>query len=114
MSKHITCTRSYGTESAPLPVIILTAEQEIHQQNGYGCASNDHDSVAKEEKAEHVVNLAEPHIIHDEIKVDENGAEGKNADYEHGRQGAEVSRRRGNLTRYLIHADRRLDGLRIY
>ena len=66
-------------------MIILAAEEEIDQQHANGGASDDHDGVSEEEETEHVVDLAEPHVVHDEEEFDEDGAEGEDADEEHGR-----------------------------
>ena len=73
-------------------MIILTAEQEVNEENGDGRAGDDHDAVAKEEEAEHVVYFAEPHVVHDEVEFDENGTKGKDANEEHGRYRPEIGR----------------------
>ena len=71
-------------------MIVLTAEQEVDKQDRDGGASDYHNAVAEKEETEHVVYLPKPHVVHDEIKFDENGAEGENADEEHRRNGPEV------------------------
>jgi len=73
-------------------VIVFTAEQEVDQQDSDSGASDDHDAVAEKEKAEHVVDFAEPHVIHDEVELDEDSTEREGADQKHGRERAEVGR----------------------
>ena len=60
-------------------MVILTAEQEVDQQNGDGRAGDDHYAIAEEQKAEHVIDFVEPDAVHDEVELDKNGTEGKNA-----------------------------------
>jgi hypothetical protein len=63
-----------------MPVVVLTAEKEVDHEHGDGCAGDDHEAVAEEEKAEHIIDLAEPDGGHDEIKFNEDGPEWQNAD----------------------------------
>lgn len=72
-------------------MIVLTAEQEVDEQDRNRGASDYHNAVAEEEETEHVVHLAKPHVVHDEIELHEDGTEGENADEEHRRDGPEVS-----------------------
>lgn len=71
-------------------MIILTAEQEVDEQDRDSGAGDDHNAVAEKEKTEHVVYLTKPHVVHDEVELDEDGAKGENADKEHGWDGPEV------------------------
>ena len=71
-------------------MIILAAEQEVDEQDRDSGTSYYHNAVAEEEESEHVVNLAEPHVVHDEVELDEDGAEGEDSDEEHRREGPEV------------------------
>ena len=92
-------------------MVILATKQEVYHEHGDSGASNDHKSVAEEQEAEHVVDLAEPDRGHDEVEFDENGAEGEDADQEHGWDGAHVGGARWNLARNLVGADWGCDGL---
>ena len=92
-------------------MIILAAEQEVDEQNRDGGTSNDHNAVAEEKEPEHVVYLAKPHVVHNEVELDEDGAEWKDTDQEHRRDGPEVGSRGRDLTGDLIDADGGLDGL---
>ena len=56
-------------------MIILAAKQEVDEQNRDGGTGNDHNAVAEEKEAEHVVYLAKPHVVHNEVEFDEDGAE---------------------------------------
>ena len=71
-------------------MIVLTAEQEVNQQHRDGRTRNYHNPVAEKEKPEHIVYLAKPHVVHDEVELDEDGAEREDADEEHGRDGPQV------------------------
>lgn len=71
-------------------MIVLCAEQEVDEQHGDGGAGQDHDQVAEEKEAEHVVELAEPDVVEDEEELDEDGAEGEDTDEGHGGEGAQV------------------------
>lgn len=88
--EHVHRARPSRAKCPPLPVVILTAEKEVDQENGDGCASDDHDAIAEEKEAEHVVDFAKPHVVHDEVEFDKDGAEGEDADEKHGRDRAEV------------------------
>ncbi len=65
-------------------MVVLAAEQEVDEKDGDSGARDDHDAIAEEEETEHVVDFAEPHIVHDEVELNEDGAEGENANEEHG------------------------------
>ena len=92
-------------------MVILTAEQEVDKQDRDGGACNDHDAVAEEEETEHVVYLAKPHVVHDEVELNEDGAKRKNTNQEHRRNGPEVCSRRWDLARDLVDANGCLNGL---
>lgn len=57
-------------------MVVLTAEQEVNEQDRDGGACDYHDTVAEKEETEHVVNLTKPHVVHDEVELDEDGSEG--------------------------------------
>ena len=57
-------------------MVVLTAEQEVNEQDRDGGACDYHDTVAEKEETEHVVNLTKPHVVHDEVELDEDGPEG--------------------------------------
>ena len=65
-------------------MVVLGAEQEVDEEDGDGGAGDDHEAVAEEEEAEHVVDFAEPHVVHDEVELDEDGAKGEDAYEGHG------------------------------
>lgn len=92
-------------------MVVLGAEQEIDEEHGDGGGGDDHDGVAEEEEAEHVVHLAEPHVVHDEVELHEDGAEGEDADEGHGGEGAQVGGGGGDLAGDLVDADGGVDGL---
>ena len=71
-------------------MIVLTAEQEVNQQHSDGRTGDYHNPVAEKEESEHIVDLAKPHVVHDEVELDEDGAEREDSDEEHGREGAKV------------------------
>ncbi len=56
-------------------MIVLGAKQEVYEEDGDGSTSDDHNAIAEEEKPEHVVDFAEPHIVHDKVEFDKDGAE---------------------------------------
>ena len=61
-------------------MVIFAAEQEVYEQDRDGGTGYYHNAVTEEEETEHVVYLAKPHVIHDEVEFHEDGAKGKNAD----------------------------------
>lgn len=71
-------------------MVVFRAQQEVDEEYRDGGAGDDHDAVAEEEEAKHVVHFPKPHVIHDKVELDENGAEGKDANEQHGGNGAEV------------------------
>lgn len=80
---HICRTGATGAKRSPLPVIILRAEQKVHHEDGDGGGRDDHEAVAEEEEAEHVVDAREPDGVHDKVEFDKDGAKGEDADDEH-------------------------------
>ena len=77
--EHEYRARSGAVECSPLPSIVLSAEKIIDEHDRNGRAGNDHDAVAEEEEAEHVVYLVEPDAIHDEEQLHEYGTERESA-----------------------------------
>lgn len=63
-------------KGAPLPMVVLGTQQVVDEEHGHGGGGDDHESVTEEEEAEHVVDFAEPDAAHDEVELDEDGAEG--------------------------------------
>lgn len=74
--KNIACRGPGSVEGSPLPVIVLTAKQKVNQENRDRGTCNDHNSVADEQKAEHVVNFSRPHILQNEEEFNEDSSEG--------------------------------------
>jgi len=93
-------------------MVALGTEQEVHHEHRDGGARDDHEAEADEQEAEHVVDAASPDRVHDEVELDEAGAEGQHADQQHRRERPHVSAGRRNLPRDLVGADRRCDRLR--
>lgn len=71
-------------------MVVFRAQEEVNKENCDGSAGDDHDAVAEEEEAKHVVDFSKPHVVHDKVELDENRAEGEDANKEHGRNRAEV------------------------
>ena len=71
-------------------MVVFRAQQEVDEENCDGGAGDDHDAVAEEEEAKHVVDFSKPHVVHDKVELDENRPEGEDANEEHGRNRAEV------------------------
>ena len=71
-------------------MVVFRAQQEVDEENCDGGAGDYHDAVAEEQEAKHVVDFPKPHVVHDKVELDENGAEGEYANEEHGRDWAEV------------------------
>ena len=44
-------------------MVILRAQEEVDEEDCDGCTSDNHDPVAQEEEAKHIVHLAKPHVI---------------------------------------------------
>ena len=59
-----------------MPMVVLGTQQVVDEKYGHGGGSDDHEPVTEEEEAEHVVDFAEPDAAHDEVELDEDGAEG--------------------------------------
>ena len=64
-----------------------------------GGAGDDQQAEAEEEEAKHVVDPVAPQTIQDEEELDEDGAEGQQADGEHAGEGPEVAGRGGGSWR---------------
>ena len=105
VSEDVECRCASCHERSPVPMVILTAEQEVYHQDGDCGACDDHETVAEEEEAEHVVDLAEPDGGHDEVELDEDGSEGEDADDEHGWDGFHVGCHGWDLAGDLVGAD---------
>ena len=75
IQEHIESRSTSGHERSPVPVIILTAEKEVDHEHGDGCAGDNHETVAEEQEAEHVIDLAELDGGHDEVKLHKDSSE---------------------------------------
>jgi hypothetical protein len=104
-NKHENRTRSSIDEHPPLPSIIFAAKQVVGEQNSCSCTGHNHEPVAKEEKAEHKVQLVEPDAVHNEVQFDEDGKEWKTSNQEHRGNGPKVVDAWWNLPRNLICSD---------
>ena len=71
-------------------MVVFRAQQEVDEEYCDGGAGDNHDAVAEEEEAKHVVHFSKPHVVHDKVELDENGAKGEDANEQHGGNGAEV------------------------
>lgn len=105
IGKDVNGTGATGGKGSPLPMVIFGTEQEIHHEDGDGGRGDNHEAVAQEQEAEHVVDSAEPDRVHDEVELDKDGTKGEDADEEHRRQRTEVALGRRDLTRDLVGAD---------
>ena len=93
-----------------MPMVIFAAKQVVDEENGDGGAGDDHEEIAEEEKAKHVVELAEPDRSHDEVELDKDRAEGQETDYKHGGDRFQVWRRWWDLAGDLVGPHRWTDG----
>ena len=84
MDKDITCTGAGCQKCPPLPMIVLRAKKEVDQEDRYSSAGKDHDAVAYEEKAKHVVYSPEPYIVEDKVELDKDRAKREYAHKSHG------------------------------
>ena len=105
-----TCHTGSG-KCAPVPSVILGAEQEIHEQHGRGGRGDDHQTIADEQEAEHVVDLVGPERGHDEIEFHENGSKGKKTGQKHRWDRAQGAGHGGNLTGNLVGLGGTFDSL---
>lgn len=76
VKEDITGAHTSRQERPPLPVVVLAAEEHVDEQHRHRGAGDDHESVAEEEEAEHVVDPVEPDGVHDEVEFDEDSAKG--------------------------------------
>ena len=94
-------------------MVALGTKQKVDHEHRDGGARDDHEAEADEQEAEHVVHAARPDGVHDEVELDEDGAEGQYADQQHRWDRPHVSAGRRNLARDLVGADGRRDRLRL-
>lgn len=92
-------------------MIVFTTQEKVDEQHADRCTRDDHDRVGEEEKTEHVVHFAEPHVVHDEEEFDKDGAEWEYTDEEHRGEGPKVGCAGRYLAGNLVDADRRCDRL---
>ena len=81
--KQVPSTGATARERAPLPVVVLGAEEEVNHHDGHRGARHDQQAEGQEQEAEHVVDPAAPETLHDEVELDEDGPEGQDADCQH-------------------------------
>lgn len=55
-------------------MVVLGTEEEVDREYSNSSACDDHQTVADEEEAEHVVYPREPDRVHDEVQLDKDGA----------------------------------------
>jgi hypothetical protein len=87
IQKHINGRSARSEKRSPLPMVVFRTERKVDHKDRDGGRSHDHQTVAEEQEAEHVVDTAEPDAADDEVQLEEYGAKGKDADEEHGGQG---------------------------
>lgn len=68
-----------GQEAAPPPVVILSTEVEVAEEDGGLGAGDDQDDVHQEQEPVHVVNLRGPDGVENEEELDEDAAERENS-----------------------------------
>lgn len=83
----------------------------VHEHDGNRSTGDDHDAVAKEDKAEHIVQSVEPEAVHDKVQFHKDRTERKETDDQHGRYRAEVLGCWWDLSGYLVCAHRSLESL---
>ena len=93
-------------------MVVLSAEQEVDEEDRHSGTSDNHDAVAEEQKSEHVVDFAEPHVVHDEVKLNKDGAKRENTNKGHRGERAQISGAWRDLAWNLVHANGRLNGLK--
>ena len=81
--KNIKRTRARREEATPLPVIILRTQKEVNHEHRHRRGGDNHQPKANKQEAEHIVDLAEPDAVHDEIQLDEDGAKRQHARERH-------------------------------
>lgn len=94
-----------------MPPVVLGAKEEVYQQDCCGSGSDDHQSVAQEQKPEHVIDLVGPERCHDEVQLHENGAEREDASQEQRWNCLQATSHGRDLPRDLIGFRRALDNL---
>lgn len=102
VQKHIATGHAGARKGAPVPPVVLRAEQEVHQQNGGSGRCDNHQTVAEEEKTKHVVDFVGPQRGHDEVELNEDRAERKDASQQDGWDGAKATRHGRDLTGDLV------------
>jgi len=83
----------------------------VHEHDGNRSTGDDHDTVAKEDKAKHIVQSIKPEAIHDKVQFHKDRTEWKKADNQHGGYRAEILSCWWDLSWYLICAHRSLESL---
>lgn len=86
-------------------MIILGTEQKVYHEHGDRSTCHDHESEAYEEESEHVVDLASPDAVHDEVQLHEDGPKRKDSNKEHTWDRSHIATRRRNLAWNLVCPD---------
>lgn len=87
-------------------MVVFGTKQKVGQQDGHSGRGDDHQNVAQEQEAKHVVNLVKPQGVVDVVNFNEDGAEGQDACKQDGRSKLQRLGLPRNLTRNLVGADR--------
>ena len=111
VEENIATCHTSSRKCAPMPPVILGAKQEIHQQHCCGGGGDDHQTIAYEQEAKHVVDLVGPERGHDEIEFHENRSKGKKTGQKHRWDRAQGAGHGGNLTGNLVGLGGTFDSL---
>lgn len=111
IEKHVASRHPGSDEGAPLPPVVLCAQQEVHQEDGGSCRSNNHQAVAQEQESKHVIDFVGPERGHDEVELNKDSPEGKDTRQQEGRDRPEGTGHRRNLTWDLICFGRSFNSL---
>jgi len=76
---------------------------EVAHQDGHFHAGDGQDEEHHEEESKHIVDPVEPHAVHDEIKLNEDGSKGKDPSQEDRGQALKVKGLGRDLSRKLVH-----------
>lgn len=110
IDQEINSCESAGQERTPLPVIVLSTQVEVAEENGGLRAGDDQDDKDQEEKAKHVVHLVRPDAVENEKQLDEDASEWQDSSHDNARKRFSIEGLLWNLSWNLVGPHRMFNG----
>lgn len=102
VQEDVPAGHSRAGKRPPVPPVVFSAQQEVHQKHGRGSRCDNHQPVAEEQEAKHVVDLVRPQRGHDKVELHEYRSKGEDTGQQQRGNSTQRTRHRRDLARDLV------------